>query len=61
VLRGFQAVPRRSGTERSTALEITATDGSNSPVEIRECTARRDTQLYGSRNGVEYRSLFGSV
>ena len=33
--------------ELSTALEVTATVGSNSPVEIRECIARRDTQLYG--------------
>lgn len=35
------------GANRSTALEVTATAGSNSPVEICKCTARGDGQLYG--------------
>lgn len=48
-LRVARTLNRRSsfGAKRSTALEVTATAGSNSPVKICKCTARRDGQLYG--------------
>lgn len=47
--------------EYSTALEVTTTVGSNSPVKVCQYTPRGDGQLYGSRNGIEYRGRCRSV